>query len=60
MKAIGTALCAAGVVTALLAFFWKDPFDPGGLSRGLVPTKSVTLEIKAPFPSSDGWSRSCP
>ncbi|NWX06208.1 DHI1L protein, partial [Caloenas nicobarica] len=36
MKAIGTALCAAGIVAALLAFFWKDPFDPGRLSGARV------------------------
>ncbi|KAK2541958.1 hydroxysteroid 11-beta-dehydrogenase 1-like protein isoform X1 [Columba livia] len=36
MKAIGTALCAAGVVTALLAFFWKDPFDPERLAGARV------------------------
>ncbi|NXW94533.1 DHI1L protein, partial [Alopecoenas beccarii] len=36
MKAMGAALCAVGIATALLAFFWKDPFDPESLSGARV------------------------
>ncbi|KFV01868.1 Hydroxysteroid 11-beta-dehydrogenase 1-like [Pterocles gutturalis] len=36
MKPIGKALCAAGIVAGLLAFFWKDPFNPVSLSGARV------------------------
>ncbi|KFP37417.1 Hydroxysteroid 11-beta-dehydrogenase 1-like [Chlamydotis macqueenii] len=36
MKPIGKVLCAAGIVAGLLAFFWKDPFDPESLSGARV------------------------
>uniref|UniRef100_A0A8C4K9I4 Hydroxysteroid 11-beta-dehydrogenase 1-like protein n=1 Tax=Dromaius novaehollandiae TaxID=8790 RepID=A0A8C4K9I4_DRONO len=36
MKAVGKVLCAAGIVAGLLAFFWKDTFDPETLSGARV------------------------
>ncbi|KFO69346.1 Hydroxysteroid 11-beta-dehydrogenase 1-like [Cuculus canorus] len=36
MKPIGKALCATGIVAGLLAFFWKDPFNPESLSGARV------------------------
>ncbi|KAM6113829.1 hydroxysteroid 11-beta-dehydrogenase 1-like protein [Phoenicopterus ruber ruber] len=36
MKPIGKVLCATGIVAGLLAFFWKDPFNPESLSRARV------------------------
>ncbi|XP_025894542.1 hydroxysteroid 11-beta-dehydrogenase 1-like protein isoform X2 [Nothoprocta perdicaria] len=36
MKAVGKALCAAGIVAGLLAFLWKDTFDPESLSGARV------------------------
>ncbi|KFV42957.1 Hydroxysteroid 11-beta-dehydrogenase 1-like [Gavia stellata] len=36
MKPIGKVLCAAGIVAGLLAFFWKDPFNPESLSGARV------------------------
>ncbi|NXY50491.1 DHI1L protein, partial [Ceuthmochares aereus] len=34
MKPTGKVLCAIGVVAVLLAFLWKDRFNPGRLTRG--------------------------
>ncbi|NWJ02988.1 DHI1L protein, partial [Crypturellus undulatus] len=36
MKAIGKVLCATGIVAGLLAFFWKDTFNPESLSGARV------------------------
>ncbi|KGL73826.1 Hydroxysteroid 11-beta-dehydrogenase 1-like [Tinamus guttatus] len=36
MKAVGKVLCATGVIVGLLAFFWKDAFDPESLSGARV------------------------
>ncbi|NXE56611.1 DHI1L protein, partial [Casuarius casuarius] len=36
MKAVGKVLCATGIVAGLLAFFWKDTFDPETLSGARV------------------------
>ncbi|KFQ40426.1 Hydroxysteroid 11-beta-dehydrogenase 1-like [Mesitornis unicolor] len=36
MKAIGKVLCATGIVAGLLAFLWKDPFNPESLSGARV------------------------
>ncbi|KAM6331787.1 hydroxysteroid 11-beta-dehydrogenase 1-like protein isoform 2-T5 [Alca torda] len=36
MKPIGKVLCATGIVAGLLAFFWKDPFNPESLSGARV------------------------
>lgn len=36
MKPIGKVLCATGVVAGLIAFFWKDDFNPGRLARGMI------------------------
>lgn len=36
MKPIGKVLCATGVVAGLIAFFWKDDFNPGRLARGVI------------------------
>ncbi|KAM9265341.1 hydroxysteroid 11-beta-dehydrogenase 1-like protein isoform 4-T5 [Morus bassanus] len=32
MKPVGKVLCATGIVAGLLAFFWKDSFNPESLS----------------------------
>lgn len=34
MKPIGKVLCATGIIAGLLAFFWKDTFNPGRFTRG--------------------------
>ncbi|XP_009081649.1 PREDICTED: hydroxysteroid 11-beta-dehydrogenase 1-like protein [Acanthisitta chloris] len=31
MRPLGKVLCATGIAAVLIAFFWKDSFDPGGL-----------------------------
>ncbi|XP_077644922.1 hydroxysteroid 11-beta-dehydrogenase 1-like protein [Lonchura striata] len=36
MKPIGKVLCATGAVARLIAFFWKDDFNPGSLSGACV------------------------
>ncbi|KAM7080973.1 hydroxysteroid 11-beta-dehydrogenase 1-like protein isoform 5-T5 [Ciconia maguari] len=36
MKPVGKVLCATGIVAGLLAFFWKDPFNPESLSGARV------------------------
>ncbi|KFO04021.1 Hydroxysteroid 11-beta-dehydrogenase 1-like [Balearica regulorum gibbericeps] len=36
MKPIGKVLCATGIVAGLVAFFWKDPFNPESLSGARV------------------------
>ncbi|NXY77371.1 DHI1L protein, partial [Glareola pratincola] len=36
MKPIGKVLCATGIIAGLLAFFWKDPFNPESLSGARV------------------------
>ncbi|KFW72595.1 Hydroxysteroid 11-beta-dehydrogenase 1-like [Pygoscelis adeliae] len=36
MKPVGKVLCATGIVAGLLAFFWKDPFNPESLSAARV------------------------
>ncbi|KFR01494.1 Hydroxysteroid 11-beta-dehydrogenase 1-like [Nipponia nippon] len=36
MKPVGKVLCAAAIVAGLLAFFWKDPFNPESLSGARV------------------------
>ncbi|XP_052658063.1 hydroxysteroid 11-beta-dehydrogenase 1-like protein isoform X3 [Harpia harpyja] len=36
MKPIGKVLCATGIIAGLLAFFWKDTFNPESLSGARV------------------------
>ncbi|NXA53497.1 DHI1L protein, partial [Nothocercus julius] len=36
MMAVGKVLCATGIVAGLLAFFWKDTFNPESLSGARV------------------------
>ncbi|KFQ00418.1 Hydroxysteroid 11-beta-dehydrogenase 1-like [Leptosomus discolor] len=36
MKPIGKVLCATGIIAGLLAFFWKEPFNPETLSGARV------------------------
>uniref|UniRef100_A0A663DUW4 Hydroxysteroid 11-beta-dehydrogenase 1-like protein n=1 Tax=Aquila chrysaetos chrysaetos TaxID=223781 RepID=A0A663DUW4_AQUCH len=36
MKPIGKVLCATGIIAGLLAFFWKDAFNPESLSGARV------------------------
>lgn len=60
MKPVGKVLCATGIVAGLLAFFWKDPFNPGRLTRGVIPNWNIShVREEVEFPNSDWWSHSC-
>lgn len=37
MRPLGKVLCATGIIAVLLAFFWKDTFNPGRLTTGFSP-----------------------
>ncbi|NWS32980.1 DHI1L protein, partial [Polioptila caerulea] len=45
MKPIGKVLCATGVVAGLLAFFWKDDFNPESLSGARVLVTGASAGI---------------
>ncbi|NWH93551.1 DHI1L protein, partial [Aegithalos caudatus] len=45
MKPIGTVLCATGVVAGLIAFFWKDDFNPESLSGARVLVTGASAGI---------------
>ncbi|NWI68515.1 DHI1L protein, partial [Todus mexicanus] len=45
MKPMGKVLCAAGLVAGLLACFWKDPFNPEGLSGARVLVTGASTGI---------------
>ncbi|XP_036255540.1 hydroxysteroid 11-beta-dehydrogenase 1-like protein isoform X2 [Molothrus ater] len=45
MKPIGKVLCATGVVAGLIAFFWKDDFNPESLSGARVLVTGASAGI---------------
>ncbi|XP_064590541.1 hydroxysteroid 11-beta-dehydrogenase 1-like protein isoform X2 [Zonotrichia leucophrys gambelii] len=45
MKPIGKVLCATGVVAGLVAFFWKDDFNPESLSGARVLVTGASAGI---------------
>ncbi|NWT16355.1 DHI1L protein, partial [Vireo altiloquus] len=45
MKPVGKVLCATGVVAGLIAFFWKDDFNPESLSGARVLVTGASAGI---------------
>uniref|UniRef100_A0A803VK33 Hydroxysteroid 11-beta-dehydrogenase 1-like protein n=1 Tax=Ficedula albicollis TaxID=59894 RepID=A0A803VK33_FICAL len=45
MKPIGKVICATGVVAGLIAFFWKDDFNPESLSGARVLVTGASAGI---------------
>lgn len=60
MKPIGKVLCATGIIAGLLAFFWKDTFNPGRFTTGVIPNWNIShAREEVEFANSNWWSHSC-